>query len=198
MIRRNLCIGFTDGTIVTSNNGDCEKRSLKSTKDLRLVGLAWSYDLGPGSAGNHGIQPLYRQQDNIEILSNLPHDLYPSLVWTRPPSPRVRLRPIPEMRSNRFAFTPSLVYTDNIDHMADYNLIAIRVYFNALLQGIVLEYKGGQMRAIGNEVGIQQEFRLENERITAIWFHERVQKLFAMSLPREVICVDGIRVSKPT
>jgi hypothetical protein len=55
--KRNLCIGFRDGTIVTSN----EKRSLKSTKDLRLVGLAWSYDLGPGSAGDHGIQPLYRQ-----------------------------------------------------------------------------------------------------------------------------------------
>jgi hypothetical protein len=102
------------------------------------------------------------------------------------------------MKSNRFAFTPSLVYTDNIDHMADYNLIAIRVYFNAFLQGIVFEYKDGQMRAIGNEVGIQRVFRLENERITAIWFHERVQKLFAMSLPREVICVDGIRVSKPT
>lgn len=195
--KRNICIGFRDGKIATSNSVDCEKRLLKSTRDLSLIGLVWSFDLGPGSAGDHGIQPLYRRPNSEEILDNKQYDLYPSLTWARPPPPGLQLRPIPEIRSNRFEITSSLAHGDNIDQMADYNLTAIHVYFNAFLQGIVFEFKDGQVRALGNKVGMQEVFRLENERITAIWFHERVQKLFAMSLPREIICVDGIRVGKP-
>lgn len=194
--KRNLCIGFKGGKIATSYSVDCEKRSLKSTRDLCLVGMAWSFDLGPGSTGDHGIQPLYRRLNHEKNLDNLQYDLYPSLIWARSPPPGLQLRPIPEVRSNRFEFTSSLAQEDDIDLLADYNLTAIRVYFNAFLQGIVFEFKDGQVRAVGNKVGVQQVFRLENERITAIWFHERVQKLFAMSLPREIICVDGIRVGK--
>lgn len=195
--RQNLCIGFKGDKIATSYSVDCEKRFLKSTQDLCLVGLIWSFDLGPGSTGDHGIQPLYRRLNRDQSLDNSQHELYPSLIWARPPPPGLQLRPIPEMRSNRFDFTSSLAPEDDIDQMADYSLTAIRVYFNAFLQGIVFEFRNGQVRAVGNKVGMHRVFRLEDERITAVWFHERVQKLFAMSLPREIICVDGIRVRKP-
>lgn len=193
--KKNLCIGFRNEEIVTSAGEDGERRTFQTTDDLRIIGLAWSFDLGPGSDGDQGIQPLYLPIDTLQVFNASISSLYPSLVWNQPPLPGVRLRPIPEMKSTRFDFTPSVSYLDDFDETADFNLIAINVYYNSFLQGIVFKYNGKPDRVLGNKVGALASFRLYKERITAVWFYERVQKLFRMSLPREIICIDAIRVS---
>lgn len=194
--KKNLCIGFRDDQLVYSTDADGDKQVFRTIGNLCLIGFAWSFDLGPGSVGDQGIQPLYRLLDNPEVLNAAQNSLYPSIVWNHPPPPSVQLRPIPEMKSNRFDFASSLSYSDDIEKFADFNLTAIHVYYNAFIQGIMFEYKDGLARVLGNKVGAKEVFRLEDERVTTVWFRERVQKLFGMSLPREIICVDGIRVSQ--
>lgn len=96
--KKHVCIGFRDDKVVLSIGEDGEKREFKTTGDLSLLGFAWSFDLGPGSTGDQGIQPLYRPLDNRGILNASQGSLYPSLVWANPPPASVRLRPIPEMK----------------------------------------------------------------------------------------------------
>ena len=194
--KKNICVGFRDDQIIKSVGEDGERRAFQTTDKLQLVGLAWSFDLGPSSAGDQGIQPLYRQLDTRQIFDTSVNSLYPSLVWTHSPPPGVRLRPVPEMKSTHFKLTPSISYSEKFDQIKDFNLTAINIYYNAFLQGIVFEYKDTPAHVLGNKVGALEVFRLDNERVTTVWFHERVQKLFRMSLPREIICVDGIRVSR--
>ena len=59
--KQNRCIGFKDdGTLISKSSAECcENRFFTSTGDRALVGLVWSFDLGPGPTGNQAIQPLY-------------------------------------------------------------------------------------------------------------------------------------------
>lgn len=192
--KRGISRGFRGTNLLSSSSEPEKTRLLRSGRNLELVGMTWCFDLGPEHNGDHGIQPLYRASAEGNQL-DVQGILYPSMKWTRPPPANLQLRPIHRMKPNDFPLTSSLSSSDDPEKFSDFNLVSIRVFFNAFLQGIVLEYKTGEKRVLGNQVGVEQAFSLQGERISAIWLHERVQTLFQMSLPRDIICVDGIRVS---
>lgn len=163
--KKKVCTGFRDDKIVTLIGEDGEQQDFQTTDDLCIIGLAWSFDLSPGSAGDQGIQPLYRPANTPQIFNASTSSLYPSLVWAHRPPPGVRLRPIPDMKSNRFELTPSISYLDDFEQTADFNLIAIDVYYNSFLQVIVFEYKDKPAHVLGNKVGAREVFLLVNESL---------------------------------
>lgn len=170
--------------------------SLKSTPSLLLVGMIWSYDLGPLRPAWHGIQPLYKLRDtDTPGTPQLQQALYPSLPWINSPPPHLQLRPIPAPQSNITAFESSVSSADNVDQTGD--IASITVFFNAFLQGIELSYHGGRKEAVGNLIGQFQRIELEKgEEIASIEIHERERRIFVNAAnAREVVCVEGIKVS---
>ena len=189
-------VNFKNDEIITSNNANLQSQIFQNMDSLCLIGFAWFFDLSPDFAGDQGIQSFYQIMGNPKGTNASFNNLYPSIAWNRYFPQHVRLRPIPEMKANSHAFISSLFQFDDISAFTDCNIIAIHIYYNAFLQKIVFEYKNKQIRALKNKVEMREIYWLKNEWITAVWFYERVQTIFEMSLPREKICFDGIHVSQ--
>ena len=81
-------------------------------------------------------------------------------------------------------------------YTSDTNLLSINVYFNAFRIRYCFRYKSGVTRTIGNTIGATQSFSFdEGKRIFAVYITSYVQKLPKMSLPRDTVAVEGLRVS---
>lgn len=173
-----------------------QKRSIswKTTPTLLLVGMVWSYDLGPMRPTWHGVQPIYKLKDDTARAPKLQQVLYPSITWSRPPPHHLQLRPIPEIQSNKGPFEASVSEAGIEGQTGD--VASITVFFNAFLQGIEFTYHGGHKASIGNLVGQFQKINLESgEKIRSVEIHERVRSMFGNAAnPREVVCVEGIKV----
>ena len=192
--------GLKGDTLIEESRSK-DVRIIKSISKLTLGGLAWSFDLGASYIGDHGIQPLYlpvAEMAFAKASSGLASSLYPSIEWTQRPPPHLHLRPIPDIKSNRHPLTSSLHANDDETVLSDTKIISIRIYFNAFLQGIIFQYKNGTRRIIGNTVGSEQLFELDEERIFTVEITSYVQYLPTMSLPRETVAIEGLRVRTPT
>lgn len=160
--------GFCGDKLTSESEDSKEIQVFKSSKDLSLGGLIWSFDIGWNTAGDHGIQPLYFSTTDT-VHANIQHILYPSLVWARAPPSNILLRPIPAMEAELYPVTSSLFSSDDLNTFSDFKISSIRVYFNTFLQGIVLCFKDGQTRSIGNTVGVEGVIEVDEERVFSIW-----------------------------
>ena len=173
--------GFRDGDIISDIEESSVTRLFHSTRQLRLAGLVWSFGIGSSSSGDTCLQPLYetRLLDKNEDLNS--HDtLYPSLYWQSPsskPPPVVYLRPVPDMTLKQYDFNSlSIVDRNSFGKFQALDLVAIRIYYNAFLQGFCFDFKNGRSRTLGNTVGQVEVLELgEDERIFTVWFYEQVQ-----------------------
>ena len=173
----------------------CQDRQvLSSSQGCKLVGLVWSFDLGPAYNGDQGVQALYRL-DKTQPTEDFVPTLYPSITWNKPPPQNLQLRPIPGSKVDSRGLNSSLRIDDDPKVFADNHLTSIKVYFNAFLQGITFYYGNGTSRILGNTVGAEESLELHNERILAVYITSYVQQLPSMSLPRETLAIGAIRVS---
>lgn len=191
-----LLKGFSGEDITEKPDKNLTSTHIASGGLLELIGLAWSFDLGPAYIGDNGIQPVYCHKAEIK-QTGLLRDLYPSIGWAQPPASHIELRPIPSIKANLYPFSSSQLPSDDERTSCDTKITLIKVYFNAFLQGVQFSYSNGQKRSIGKLVGAEAYFELDQERVFAIETEQRVQMLPSMSLPRETICVNRIRVSTP-
>lgn len=171
---------------------------LKSSSALILVGLAWSFDLGPLRPGCQGVQPIYKLQEGLE-RTNLQEALYPSLKWATPPPPNLQLRPVPAMQSNNCDFD-SLVYPKRFDNQKiskDATIVSIEVFFNCFVQGIRFTYADSSTSAVGNILGSSRKVELDTEEVIfSVQLYERIRSLVYNAVhPREVVCIEGIAVN---
>lgn len=128
-----------------------EMQVLKSSRDLSLAGLAWSFGIEGGATGNHSIQPLYLSKaDTNHVI--VQHELYPPLCWAHSPPSEVLLRPVPAVPANLYPYTSSLSSSDDLDMFSDFRISSIRVYFNAFLQGITFCYSTRTNKYVASEI----------------------------------------------
>ena len=191
---KGLDKSFSSEGIIKKPDRDGTLTHLASSGLLELIGLAWSFDLGPAYSGDNGIQPIYCHKTGIAQTGPL-RSLYPSIEWAQHPTSHIQLRPIPSIKASRYPFTSSQLTCDDETTYCDTNITLITVYYNAFLQGIQFSYRNGQQRSIGNLIGAERSFELDQEHIFAVETEQRVQMLPSMSLPRETVCVNRIRVS---
>ena len=185
--------GFKADRLIEDHECQC-RHFIRSSTSCELVGFVWSFDLGPAYIGDQGVQALYRFHDN-EPEEDFMSIVYPSITWNKPPPPNLKLRPIPFSKMHSHQLDSSLGLEDNHEAFADHNLIMIKIYFNAFLQGIKFYYANGASRILGNTVGIEESLELHNERILAVYITSYVQRLPNMSLPRDTMAIAAIRVS---
>ena len=184
--------GFRAGKLIEHH--ECQSRHiLESSINYGLVGLVWSFDLGPAYIGDQGVQALYRFYETQPEEEFVPI-LYPSTKWNKPPPPNLQLRPIPYQKMHSHELESSLGLDDSHEEFTDQNLTLIKVYFNAFLQGIKFYYSNGASRVLGNTVGIEESLELHNERILTVYITSYVQKLPTMALPRDTMAIAAIRV----
>ena len=185
--------GFNANRLIDDHECQC-RHLMRSSTSCELVGLVWSFDLGPAYIGDQGVQGLYRFHEKEPEEDFMPI-VYPSVTWNKPPPPNLKLRPIPFSKMHGHQFVSSLGTEDNHETFADHNLIMIKVYFNAFLQGIKFYYANGSSRILGNAVGIEESLELYNERVRAVYITSYVQRLPNMSLARDTMAIAAIRVS---
>ncbi|KAF6232736.1 hypothetical protein HO173_008950 [Letharia columbiana] len=172
---------------------ECQHRQvLRSGTSCDLVGLVWSFDLGPAYIGDQGVQGLYRLNANQPKEDFMP-TIYPSVNWSKPPPPNLQLRPIPCSKVHSHRLHSSLRIDDDYEALLDSNLTSIKVYFNAFLQGLTFHYANGTSRILGNTVGAEESLELHDERIIAVYITSYVQRLPNMSLPRDTMAIGAIR-----
>ena len=185
--------GFKADRLIEDHECQC-RHLMRSSTSCDLVGFVWSFDLGPAYIGDQGVQALYRFHGNEPEEDFMPI-VYPSITWNKPPPPNLKLRPIPSSKMQSHQLDSSLGIKDDHEAFADHNLIMIKIYFNAFLQGIKFYYANGASRILGNTVGIEESLELHNERILAVYVTSFVQRLPNMSLPRDTMAIAAIRVS---
>ena len=175
----------------------CQYRHLlRPSPNCELVGFVWSFDLGPAYIGDQGVHALYRcQKSELDAKEDFMPTIYPSIIWSKAPPPNVQLRPIPCSRTHSQQLDSSLRIDDDDKFFADNNLILIKIYFNAFLQGIKFYYANGASRMLGNAVGVEESLELHDERILAVYITSYIQRLPTMSLPRDAMAIAAIRVS---
>lgn len=193
---KGLDKSFSSEGIIKKPDKDETLTHVASSGLLELIGFAWSFDLGPAYSGDNGIQPIYFHKTESAQTGPL-RSLYPSIEWVQPPTSHIRLRPIPSIKASRYPLTSSQLSCDEEMIYCDTNITLITVYYNAFLQGLQFSYRNGQQRSMGNLIGAEKSFELDQERIFAVETEQRVQMLSSMSLPRETVCVNRIRVSNP-
>ena len=190
--RHGLCKGFRGGSIV-NEGGISDATRLCSTDGMALVGMAWAFDFGYSSNGDHGIHPLYRVR-LVEVLGFAVDAIHATLEWVQPPPSGLQLRPLPAADEVRAPLASSLFETDRPEDFPDSNIVSIIVYYNSFLQGIKIHYQNGQTRTVGNSVGVRDKIELRQERIFAVAMRERRQHLTRTQLlPGDLLCIEGIQ-----
>lgn len=193
IFRSGIRKGFRADRLIEDHESQ-HRQVMRSGTSCDLVGLVWSFDLGPAYIGDQGVQALYHL-DKTEPEEDFMPTIYPSINWSKPPPPNLQLRPIPCSKVHRHRLHSILRVDDDYGALSDSNLTSIKVYFNAFLQGITFHYANGTTRILGNTVGAEESLELHNERIFAVYITSYVQRLPNMSLPRDTMAIGAIRVS---
>ena len=112
----------------------------------------------------------------------------------KPPPSGLQLRSLTAADEVRAPFASILSETDRPEYFPDSNIVSIVVYYNLFLHGIKIHYRNGQIRTVGNSVGVPDKLELHHEQAFAVAMRERRQHLTRTQLlPGDLLCIEGIR-----